>query len=409
VLSPHHVRKTPASPAEDAELKASLKATGLKQNLIVCPAGASGFEVTGGGRRLRMLQELAAEGEIPVDYRVPCLIETSDAALETSLAENTIRAAMHPVDEFIAMAGLVDRGLPIEVIAARFGTSERQVRQRLRLGKLAPELLDALRAELIGLETMMAFTLSTDHDAQRAVWAQVKDHSYISPHAVRRLLTESAIPLDSDLGAFVGLAAYEQAGGRVTRDLFSSDDEGYLDDGALVRRLALQKLEAKAAALRGEWAWATAALDLEYGFLRQFDRLEPQAAELPPAVAAELRRMEQRLQELEALPEEQWTEALAEEQARLSASYEELLDSSEAEEVYTPADRAISGCIVTIGDDGEFRIYRGLVDRKAHEQAGTTALTDVDAGNAQGPVPAASRPRGLASSHPKSSPASSTA
>jgi hypothetical protein len=42
------------------------------------------------------LQELAAEGVITSDYAVPCLVEEPDVALETSLMENTIRAAMYP-------------------------------------------------------------------------------------------------------------------------------------------------------------------------------------------------------------------------------------------------------------------------------------------------------------------------
>jgi hypothetical protein len=37
VLSPTNVRKTPPSAAEEAELKASIKARGLKQNLVVHP------------------------------------------------------------------------------------------------------------------------------------------------------------------------------------------------------------------------------------------------------------------------------------------------------------------------------------------------------------------------------------
>jgi ParB family chromosome partitioning protein len=37
VLSPANARKTPSSPAEDAELKASIRACGLKQNLVVHP------------------------------------------------------------------------------------------------------------------------------------------------------------------------------------------------------------------------------------------------------------------------------------------------------------------------------------------------------------------------------------
>jgi ParB family transcriptional regulator, chromosome partitioning protein len=148
VLSPGNVRKTPPSPAEEAELKASIKARGLKQNLVVHPAtDEKGVDaVTAGGRRLKALQELAAEGVIADDFKVPCLVEEPEAALETSLIENTIRAAMHPADEFVAMASLIDAGEVIEAIAVRFGTSERHVRQRLRLGKLVPELLDAYRA-----------------------------------------------------------------------------------------------------------------------------------------------------------------------------------------------------------------------------------------------------------------------
>jgi ParB family transcriptional regulator, chromosome partitioning protein len=95
--------------------------------------------------------------------------------------ENTIRAAMHPADEFIAMAGLIEAGQPIDAVAARFGVPERHVRQRLRLGKLAPELLDAFRAGEISLEVVTAFTLGADHAAQLAVWRQVKDRPTSSP------------------------------------------------------------------------------------------------------------------------------------------------------------------------------------------------------------------------------------
>jgi ParB family chromosome partitioning protein len=203
-----------------------------------------------GGRRLKALQELAAEDEIPSDYKVPCLVEQPEHAIETSLMENTIRAAMHRADEFVAMASLIDAGEVIEAAAVRFGTSERHVRQRLRLGKLASELLDAYRAGEIGLEVVTAFTLGADHAAQLAVWRQVKANSYIQPYTVRRLLTETAVPLESQLGSFVGAEAYEAAGGKLTRDLFSADEDGFLDDAALVRRLAIEKLEKKAAELR---------------------------------------------------------------------------------------------------------------------------------------------------------------
>ena len=367
VLSPANVRKTPPSAAEDAELKASIKTRGLKQNLVVHPsAGEKGvFEVTAGGRRLKALQELAAEGAIPADFKAPCLVEETEAALETSLMENTVRAAMHPADEFVAMAALIDAGAAIEAVATRFGTAERHVRQRLRLGKVARELLDAFRAGEISLEVVTAFTLGADHQAQLAVWHQVKENSYIQPYTVKRLLTESAVPLDSDLGLFVGAASYEAAGGRITRDLFSGDDDGFLDDAALVRRLAIEKLEAKAAELRPCWAWTKAALDPEYGFLAHYARVRPQPAELPPEIAAEVEHIEQRLVEIEETGEDEWSDDLASEAAQLGERRDEIDEMIEGLAVYSNKDRARAGVIVTIGDDGEFCLHQGLVERAA--------------------------------------------
>jgi ParB family chromosome partitioning protein len=367
VPSPTNVRKTPPSAAEDAELKASIRARGLKQNLVVHPSPGEKevHAVTAGGRRLKALQELAAEGVIPADFKVPCLVEAPEAALETSLMENRIRAALSPADEFVAMAALIDGGETVETVAFRFGVSERHVRQRLRLGKLAPELLDAYRNGDISLDVVTAFTLGADHQAQLAVWHQLKDQSYIPPYTVRRLLTQTAIPLDSDLGLFVGSPAYETAGGTVTRDLFSGDDEGFMDDAALVRRLAIEKLEQKAAELRSSWAWARAMLDPEYDFTAQYGRVRPQPAELPAEIAGEIERIEQRLEELQETPEDEWTDALMTEAARLEERRDELAESVEDLAVYTEKDRAIAGVIVTIGDDGEFRLHEGLVEHSA--------------------------------------------
>jgi hypothetical protein len=151
------------------------------------------------------------------------------------------------------------------------------------------------------------FTLGADHAAQLAVWNQLKGNSYIQPYTVKRRLTESAVPLDSDLGTFVGAAAYEAAGGRITRDLFSGDEDGFLDDAALVKRLAIEKLEAKAAELRPQWARTKAVLDLEYGFMAEYARVRPQPVEVPAELAAEIERIEQRLGELEDVDPAAWT------------------------------------------------------------------------------------------------------
>ena len=315
------MRKTPTTAAEDAALEASIRAEGILQNLIVHALpidGKGAYEVDAGGRRLKILQKLAEEGVIDADHPVPCLVKKADVAVETSLAENTIRAAMHPADEFVAMAALIDGGATIDAVATRFGTSERHVRQRLRLGKLAPELLDAYRAGKISLDIVTAFTLGADHAAQLAVWNQLKGNSYISAHRVRHLLTEAAIAVDSELGTFVGAEAYKSAGGTITQDLFSADDEGFMDDAALVRRLAIEKLEARAEELRPQWAWTKPVLDLDYGELHQYATVEPKPGKLPAELSEERERIEQRLGELEDIGGDEFTDDLMAEAAERS-------------------------------------------------------------------------------------------
>jgi hypothetical protein len=151
----------------------------------------------------------------------------------------------------------------------------------------------------------------------------------------------------------------------VTRDLFSGDDEGFMDDAGLVRRLALEKLEQKAAELRSSWAWTRAMLDPAYDFSAQYRRVRPQPAELPCEITGEIERIEQRLAELDEISEDDWTDELMTEAARLDERRDELAESVENLAVYSEKDRATAGVIVTIGDDGEFRLHEGLVERSA--------------------------------------------
>ena len=53
------------------------------------------------------------------------------------------------------------------------------------------------------------------------------------------------------------------------------------------------------------------------------------------------------------------------EAARLEERRDEIAESVEALAVYSEKDRAVAGVIVTIGDDGEFRLHEGLVERSA--------------------------------------------
>lgn len=60
--------------------------------------------------------------------------------------------------------------------------------------------------------------------------------------------------------------AYEAEGGVVLRDLFESDDGGWLQDAALLDRLAADRLRVIADEIAGEgWKWVEAAISLPYG------------------------------------------------------------------------------------------------------------------------------------------------
>ena len=165
VISPKNVRKTPATEDQDAELYASIKETGLKQNLLVHKVGTK-FHVHAGGRRLAALNKLAEDKIIKPNHLISCSIEDPDQAEDTSAAENMIRAAMHAADQFEAFAALRKKGRSEDEIAKRFGITNDLVRRRLKLASVSPDLMQIFREGEMSLDCVMAFTLTDDHARQ---------------------------------------------------------------------------------------------------------------------------------------------------------------------------------------------------------------------------------------------------
>ena len=77
---------------------------GLMQNLDVTDKGDGTYRVIAGGRRLEAIHLLRSEGKLPEDFAVPCQVVTKEHALEMSLAENTVRLAMHPTRELLNLS-----------------------------------------------------------------------------------------------------------------------------------------------------------------------------------------------------------------------------------------------------------------------------------------------------------------
>jgi ParB family transcriptional regulator, chromosome partitioning protein len=169
VASPLNVRKSGGQTIED--LAASIQAHGLLHNLVVTKATKGDkHQVIAGARRFAALTKLAKDKAIPKTFNVPCRIIDGKASTETSLAENVIRTQMHPADQFDAFRSLVEAGLGVEEIAARFGVTATIVRQRLKLANVAPQLFELYRKDEINLDQLMALAVTDDHAAQERVW-----------------------------------------------------------------------------------------------------------------------------------------------------------------------------------------------------------------------------------------------
>ncbi len=76
--------------------------------------------------------------------------------------------------------------------------------------------------------------------------------------------------------------------------------------------------------MRSSWAWTKAMLDPAYDFTAQYRRIRPQPAALPPEIVGEIERIEQRLADLEEISEDEWTDELITEAARLEERRDEL-------------------------------------------------------------------------------------
>jgi ParB family chromosome partitioning protein len=222
--SPRNARKVKHSQDAVEALAASIRAKGVLQPPVVeIERGKDGvatgnYLVTIGEGRRTALRLLAKRKAIKRTHPVKVTVDTLNDAHEISLDENITREAMHPADQFEAFRRLTEeKGYGPEEIGARFGVSAHVVRQRLRLGAAAPELMEAYRGGTLTLDQLMAFCVSADQDRQRQVFEQMGEYRPV--YAIRRAMTEAKVPVDDRRVRFVGLDAYEAEGGAVLRDL----------------------------------------------------------------------------------------------------------------------------------------------------------------------------------------------
>jgi ParB family chromosome partitioning protein len=379
VLSQSNVRRVKSGVSVE-ELAADIARRGLLQSLNVRPivdadgAETGMFEVPAGGRRFQALQLLVKQKRLAKNAPVPSVVRDPSTAIlaeDDSLAENVQRVPLHPLDQFRAFQTLREKGQSEEDIAAAFFVGVNVVKQRLRLAAVSGKLLDVYAEDGMPLEQLMAFTVTTDHARQEQVWEALQRSWNKGPFQIRQMLTERTVRASDRRALFVGLDAYEQAGGAVMRDLFDDDDGGWLEDVALLDSLLAAKLKAEAEKIAADgWKWIEVNVDFPYGHthhLRQLDATptdltaEEQAA--IEALKAEYARLEAEYKDADELPDEV--------DARLGEIETALLALEDRPLKFDPAEIARAGVFVSIGRDGTLRVDRGYVRPEDEAPSGT--------------------------------------
>ena len=387
VLSQSNVRRVKAGVSIE-ELAEDIARRTLLQSLNVRPIlNAEGietgmFEVPAGGRRYRALQLLVKQKRLAKTAPVPCVVRDPSvdiSAEEDSLAENVHRASLHPLDQFRAFQALRQKGQSEEEIAAAFFVGVNVVKQRLRLATVSEKLLDIYAEDGMSLEQLMAFAVTSDHARQEQVWEALQRSYSQEPYQIRRMLTERTVRASDRRALFVGLDAYEQAGGLVMRDLFQQDDGGWLENVGLLDALIAEKLKAEAEKIAAEgWKWIEVNVDFPFGHTHHLREIEGTPTDLTAeeqatieALKAEYAKLEAEYESADELPDEI--------DARLGEIETALAAFEDRRVRYDPAEVARAGAFVSIDADGSLSVDRGYV--RPEDEAPASTETGGDAGS----------------------------
>lgn len=219
-LNMRHVRKAP----DISDILPSIRARGILQPLLVRPT-SGGYEIVAGRRRYFAAKAVKKEkGRVPP---LPCAVMDDDddaAAIEASLIENAHRLDPDAMTQYETFTRLVGEGRSVADIAATFGLTETQVKQRLALGDLLPQIRCLYRDDQIDASTLRYLTLATKQQQQD--WLTLfEDEGSNAPrgHQLKQwLFGGESIPVSA------ALFPLEDYPGEIVSDLFG--DERFFAD-----------------------------------------------------------------------------------------------------------------------------------------------------------------------------------
>jgi len=312
------------------------------------------------------------------------------------MGEN-LKAKMHEADWFEAYKNLADQGLSADEIAKRFGHSVATVRKLLKLGGVAPAILEAFRSKALTKDAVMAYTVTDDQERQLAVFEEMEKWPFHSAFDVRQRLLPSTLRSDAALVRFVTLEAYERAGGTTSTDLFA--DVVYLDDPELVQKLAGDRVRALADDLKADgWKWVESALDGVHSHpLTHAPRLKAECLEVPESLTARLDTIDKELNKLNEKAPEDWTEEDQEREDQLQEEEHELQEEKENAREFTDEQKGRAGVLIALDyRNGETIYLKGIVKP---EDAPTNEAGDVESTEQVQPDESAALRRDLEAYH----------
>jgi ParB family chromosome partitioning protein len=355
-------------PEDIAALAKSLSINGLMQNLNALDEDGK-LGIVAGGRRLRALEHLRAQGSdfadsADIDFDAIPVNVTTDSALARSWAgsEGATQRPLHPADEIRAYAAMADHGSAADQIAAAFGQTRAHVQRRLKLAGLSASTLDALRSGDITLDIAQVLTVTGGAEREAQALKLATEHRY-SADRLRHQLMEGNVPSSDRRVQFIGLDLYRAEGGTLDEDLFS--DQSRLHNAELVHQLFEAKLIKAAEDLQASEGFARVIPVFEswvgYQHTEGMTRSYRQAIDLPEADAI-------RHAELCELGETQtFTDA---EKAEFDALEQRMLGD------YKDEEREAATVFVLVDRDGNLEVSSAYLPAQQHAGSNSGAEGD---------------------------------
>ena len=205
--NPNNPRRTPASPAMDEQLLASIKAVGIIQPPCVSVTdGALMIEI--GDRRVKA----SIKAGLPLIDVLVCNADEIVAAMRP-LAENLIRASMSSVDIWRAIERLEAQSWNEQAIGDALALPVRTVRRLKLLAHLHPAMLDVMALGSMPNEDQLRTIAAATPDEQAQVWKKHKPKKGLPDVAwyeiaralAKRRMPASAAKFGEDLAKAYGI------------------------------------------------------------------------------------------------------------------------------------------------------------------------------------------------------------